>query len=101
MQQSVFNRGHKVGALAQTLFPNGVDASPSSPRAYSKAIDDTIGFIEDGAEVIYEAAFIYNEVLVYADIIVKNGTKWKVYEVKSSTSISETNLNDISVHIMS
>ncbi|MCB9210931.1 MAG: DUF2779 domain-containing protein [Ignavibacteriales bacterium] len=97
MQQSVFNRGHKVGALAQTLFPNGVDASPSSPRAYSKAIDDTIGFIEDGAEVIYEAAFIYNEVLVYADIIVKNGTKWKVYEVKSSTSISETNINDISV----
>ena len=97
MQQSVFNRGHKVGALAQTLFPNGVDASPSSPRAYAKAVEFTREQIEAGAEVIYEAAFMYNEVLIYADIIVKNGAKWKVYEVKSSTSISETNITDISV----
>lgn len=97
MQQSVFNRGHKVGALAQTLFPNGVDASPSSHRAYTKALEHTRELIEDGAEVIYEAAFMYNEVLIYADIIVKHGTKWKVYEVKSSTSISPTNVNDISV----
>jgi len=97
MQQSVFNRGHKVGFLAQTLFPNGVDASPSSPRAYVKALEYTREQIEEGAEVIYEAALMYNEVLIYADIIVKHGTKWKVYEVKSSTSISETNVNDISV----
>jgi len=40
---------------------------------------------------------MHNEVLIYADIIVKHGSKWKVYEVKSSTSISETNINDISV----
>jgi Domain of unknown function(DUF2779)/Domain of unknown function DUF83 len=97
MQQSVFNRGHKVGALAQTLFPNGIDASPSSPRAYAKAIEHTRVLIEEGTEVIYEAAFMYNEVLIYADIIVKHGSKWKVYEVKSSTSISETNIRDISV----
>jgi len=97
MQQSVFNRGHKVGALAQTLFANGVDASPSSPRAYAKAIEFTREQIEEGAEIIYEAAFIYNDVLIYADILVKNGSRWKVYEVKSSTSISETNIIDVSV----
>ena len=97
MQQSVFNRGHKVGALAQTLFPNGVDASPSSPRAYAKAVQHTKELIDSGTNVIYEAAFMYNEVLIYADIIVKHRGKWKVYEVKSSTSISETNVTDISV----
>ena len=97
MQQSVFDRGHKVGALAQTLFPNGVDATPSSPRAYAKAIEHTKELIDNGVKVIYEAALIYNEVLIYADILVRNVSKWKVYEVKSSTSISETNINDISV----
>lgn len=97
MQQAVFNRGHSVGRLAQTLFPNGIDASPSSPRAYAKAVEYTRDLIEEGTEVIYEAGFIYNEVLVFADILVKSGSKWKVYEVKSSTSVSETNVNDISV----
>ncbi len=32
--------------------------------------------------------------LVINDIIVRNGSKWNAYEVKSSTSISETYLND-------
>ena len=97
MQQSVFDRGHRVGELAQSLFPNGIDASPSSPRAYAKALDYTRELIEESVDVIYEAAFMYNEVLIYADILVRNGSKWKVYEVKSSTSVSETNINDISV----
>ncbi|MCB9219861.1 MAG: DUF2779 domain-containing protein [Ignavibacteriales bacterium] len=96
-QQAIFDRGHNVGHLAQQLFPDGADSSPSNPRAYSQALDYTIELIENGTNVIYEAAFMYNEVLVYADIIVKNGNKWKVYEVKSSTSVSETNINDISV----
>lgn len=97
MQQAVFDRGHKVGNLAQSLFPGGIDASPSNPRAYNKAVEYTRDLIEDETNIIYEAAFLYNEVLVYADIIVRNGGKWKVYEIKSSTSISETNINDISV----
>lgn len=97
MQQSVFDRGHRVGALAQTLFPKGIDASPSSPRAYAKAIEHTKELIKNGTKIIYEAAFMYNQVIIYADIIVKVKDKWKVYEVKSSTSVSSTNLKDISV----
>ena len=67
--QAIFNRGHKVGALAQTLFPNGIDVSTSCPKEYAKAIEYTEELIGQGVEVIYEAAFMYNEVLVYADII--------------------------------
>jgi hypothetical protein len=93
----VYKRQHKVGRLAQELYPGGSDASPPNPRAYAKAVDYTRELIENGTEVIYEAAFIYNEVLIYADILVKNGSKWEVYEVKSSTSISEVNIIDVSV----
>ena len=45
-------------------------------------------------KVIYEAAFMFNEVLSIADIVVRENGGLKVYEVKSSTSISETYLND-------
>lgn len=96
-QKAVFDRGHNVGKLAQQLFPNGADASPKNPRAYAEAVEYTNELIENGANVIYEAAFMYNEVLVYADIIVRHGSKWKIFEVKSSTSISETYVNDISI----
>lgn len=51
------------------MFPNGIDASPFSPRVYAKADKFTYEQIESGSKVIDEAAFLYNEVLVYADII--------------------------------
>jgi hypothetical protein len=96
-QKAVFDRGHRVGELAQSLFPGGVNLKPSSPRAYKKAIEETIAAIDEGAEVLYEAALIYNEVLIYADILVRNGNRWKIFEVKSSTSLSETNILDVSI----
>ncbi len=96
-QQAIFDKGHKVGELARDLFPNGVLGNPYSPREYNKAVELTKELIANGEKVIYEAAFMYNQVLIIADIMVKHGSKWKVYEVKSSTSISETYLNDISV----
>jgi hypothetical protein len=46
---------------------------------------------------MYEAGFQFNEVLAIADIVVKDRNSWKVYEVKSSTSISETYINDVAL----
>ncbi len=96
-QQAIFDRGHNVGILAQQLFPGGVDASTESPREYEKGLKQTADFIKAGEKIIYEAAFRYNDVLVICDIIVKENGKWKIYEVKSSTSVSEVYLMDASI----
>ena len=97
MQQAVFDRGHKVGDFAQQLFPSGINVKPSSPRKYMEAVTKTRELIDKGEKIIYEASFIFNEVLVYADILVKCGNHWCVYEVKSSTSVSDTYIMDVSV----
>ena len=104
MQKSIFKRGTNVGELAQQLFPGGEIAAQGDPPDYQKALLKTMKLIESGVTVIYEAAFMFNEVLSIADIIVKDEdglsrrsgaeTEWKIYEVKSSTSISETYIND-------
>ena len=104
MQKAIFQRGTNVGILAQKLFPGGTDGTEGSPPAYKKGLKKTGELIQQGGKIIYEAAFQFNEVLSIADIIVKdkNGssrrseaeTEWNIYEVKSSTSISETYLND-------
>ncbi|MBK9096915.1 MAG: hypothetical protein IPM14_02110 [bacterium] len=94
MQKSIFKRGTNVGVLAQKLFPDGVIAAEGDPPNYEKAILKTNELIKSGIKVIYEAAFLSDEVLSIADIVVIENDGIKVYEVKSSTSISETYLND-------
>jgi hypothetical protein len=94
MQRAIFKRGTNVGELAQKLFPGGEVAASGDPPNYEKALKKTKKLMDNGATAIYEAAFMFNEVLSIADIAVKEKDKWKIYEVKSSTSISETYLND-------
>lgn len=93
-QLAKFNRGHQVGHLAQSLFPDGIDCSPSHPSQYAKALEKTQLCIQNGTEVIYEAVFTYHKVLVMVDILVKTNDGWHAFEVKSSLKISETYMLD-------
>ena len=95
-QQAIFNRGTSVGIRAQQLFANGTTAT-DDPRKSDEAVVKTKALIEKGCQVIYEAAFLFDNILVISDIIVREGSKWNIYEVKSSTSISETYLLDASI----
>ncbi len=97
MQQAIFSRGTDVGKLAQQLFPGGIDASPSSPTKFDESIKLTEELIQKGEQVIYEASFMFEQVLAAADIVVKDDSGWKIYEVKSSTSVNEVHINDAAV----
>jgi hypothetical protein len=93
-QQAIFTRGISIGELAQQLFPNGINVQPETPFEYQKSVLQTQSAIAKGENVIYEAAFQFERVLVAVDILVKEKGKWKAYEVKSSTSISDTYILD-------
>jgi hypothetical protein len=93
-QQAIFARGHSVGFLARSLFPGGVDVGWQNPRFYNKAVERTLRCIANGTKVIYEAAFLSDDILVAADILVRDGDEWHLYEVKSSLQPSETFLRD-------
>lgn len=97
-QKAVFNRGNNVGVLAQKLFDGGTDVSKvvtkRSENYYSELVEQTKKFIDSGSDIIYEAAFQHNQVLVILDILVKKDGKWFAYEVKSSTRITQTYLID-------
>ncbi len=91
---AVFNRGSRVGELAQTLFPNGINCKIGGPRQYSKAIEKTKECIQFKEKALYEAAFLANNTLIYLDILTYENEKWHAYEVKSSAKISDTYLLD-------
>ena len=95
--QAVFDQGNEIGELAQSLFPGGVDATPSSHFRMMESVVKTKEFLKNRESIIYEATFVFNEVLVALDILVKDKGGWKAYEVKSSTSVSETYIKDAAI----
>lgn len=96
-QEAIFTQGTKVGELAQDLFPGGIDCTPKDLWNLQESVRKTKEVIEQGATVIYEAAFQFDGVLVLLDILVKDLDGWKAYEVKSSTSVHNTYLNDATI----
>jgi hypothetical protein len=91
-----FEIGHDVGKYAQQLFPGGVDCGYEITRDRTKSIELTKRAIAEGKEVIYEAAFEYDGLLCFIDILVKKGNQLVIYEVKSSTSVKDYHISDSS-----
>ena len=95
--KAVFDQGTNIGLLAQELFPYGADASPENHFKMVESVGKTQDFISKGESIIYEATFLYNNVLAALDILVKDEEGWKAYEVKSSTKVSETYIRDAAI----
>lgn len=93
-KQLIFKRGTDVGILAQSVFPGGTDVTAGEKRDQQLFAQRTRELIDSGADTIYEATFIYNDLLVMVDILHKENGVWTAYEVKSSLKITETYVKD-------
>lgn len=93
--ESRFKTGHTVGELACDLFPNGlkVDFNPN----LEQMVKETKKLLDSGVTVIYEAAFSFENTLVIVDIFEIDSNGVSIYEVKSSTSLKEIYLHDVSI----
>lgn len=95
-QQALFDTGHKIGALAHLVFPDGKDATFQMNGRWALAIERTNAWIAQGISTIYEATFSANGVFAALDILHNNrGEKWAI-EVKSSTSVKDYQITDAS-----
>lgn len=95
--QARFDAGSEVGVLAHKWIPGGVliKADHTDPDG---ALAETAKAIADGAQVIYEAAFLHDDVLVRVDILAKGpGGVWDLYEVKSTTGVEDVYLLDSAI----
>ena len=89
--------GQKIGQLAWKRFPNGVwvENGYQNPQ---QAVLRTQELMKKGVPYTYEAAFIYNDILVFVDILEKVPNGWNIIEVKSSgNTIDPIYWDDISI----
>lgn len=91
--QSIFQTGTYVGELAQELFPNGVNAQGDEEFHSDFTVLKTAELLL-ASNIIYEAAFIYNDVICAVDILVKKGDEYYAYEVKSTTKVKPQHIED-------
>ena len=94
-----FAAGHEVGAVACSLYPEGImiEADPD----LAAALDRTTDLLNQGeSPTLFEATFAHDNVLVRVDVMQAddNGC-WHVAEVKSSTSRKDYHLSDLATQI--
>lgn len=89
-----FRDGNKVGEVARQLYPGG-DFIDTLNR--KEALARTAADLAAGGKTIFEAAFLHNDVFVRADLLVPEELGYRLVEVKSSTSVKDYHLEDITV----
>ena len=87
----LLEQGNRVCRIAQKAYPDGLNAS-KNPDGSFKYIEEVIG---KGC-VLFEANISKDSLFARADILVPAGNNsWDLIEVKSSTSIKDYHINDI------
>lgn len=74
--------GFQVGELAKLYFPGGVDIETLD---YDAALAQTRELMGRERCVVYEAAFQFEGLFVRADVVVKDGNRLDLYEVKAKS----------------
>lgn len=94
--QFTFDQGRLIGELAWRRFSGGRLIKEDHLHA-AEALKATAAAADEGQSVIYEAAAIYDRVLIRADILVRRGKLWDLIEVKGAAGVKEVNLDDVAV----
>ena len=94
MNDAILEKGNEVGDLAMGLFGDFTEV-PYGNR--TEMINLTKKLIDDNVPVITEASFSYDGLFCSVDILKNLGNNQvEMYEVKSSTSIHDIYLDDVS-----
>ncbi|HEX5031299.1 MAG TPA: DUF2779 domain-containing protein [Candidatus Eisenbacteria bacterium] len=98
-RQAILDAGRRVGLVARRRYPSGVRIE-EDPRYHDRAVAETRAALEDPrVDVIYEAAFISDDIRVRVDILARTGDAWDIVEVKSSTGFKEEYVVDLATQV--
>jgi Domain of unknown function(DUF2779) len=97
-QQAVFDQGTRVGEVARTYVPGGalVDAPHN---AFARRLATTKRLLEQRVPAVYEASFDSGGVYAAVDILERDGDRFRLIEVKSSTRVKDEHIPDVAVQL--
>ena len=98
-QMRRFDHGREFEYSFKDTFPNGIDISAELKRNTEAYPALTAQLFDKEEETdLFEAGFLYNEVLVLADVVHRRSDgSLDVYEVKSGSTLSDTYRRDAAI----
>ena len=96
--KAIFEIGDRIGKLAISRYRGGREVSRDFWDVAGGA-EDTLAYVDDGCQAIFEATAVHKETGDYAriDILRKVGRsdRWDLIEVKSSTRVKDYHRDDL------
>lgn len=90
------DRGNILGAVARSIFPDGSLVDTEDP---SSAVTKTNSLLKTNSGPIYEAAFTYDGIQVFIDILVPEEDGYHLIEIKSATKVSTQHIIDTAIQV--
>ena len=88
--------GYVIGKMATLMYPEGIEITGNTEEALKKTKEY---MNSNDSIVLYEPAFEFNKRLARVDILVKNGSRIKLIEVKSASFDSTSKSNKLDKYI--
>lgn len=91
--QAIFDQGHRVTRLFQTLFPGGIEIQGSDD--FDRVVRETQSALSL-KKPLFEPGFRHKSTYARADVLAPGrGGKWDLYEVKSAGKVKDEHYPDV------
>jgi len=95
--QRILDQGTYVGELAQDKFPGGT-LIEADHFHIPLAVSETKKALDLGISILFEGCFIFEDILVRPDVMIKEDSgAWQLIEVKSTTKVKPEHVIDVAV----
>ena len=74
--------GYQVGELAKCYYPEGIEINAI---AHEEALEQTSLLLQRDKVTIFEAAILHDDLFIRIDVLIKDGNKFKLIEVKAKS----------------
>ena len=96
--QAVFDRGHRIGELAQAAFPGGV-LIEAEHWDVAKMCKATSAALASGTPAIFEASFSVDGLFSAIDVLERLPAGFALIEVKSTYSVKPQFIPDVAIQV--
>jgi hypothetical protein len=100
VQQFIFDRGTRIGLLAQGRYPGGTEIDAKHFETKLALEQTRAALLDPDTSALFEPAFVHKGVLARVDVLRRTSDdRWDLIEVKGATRRKDVYLRDLAIQL--